>query len=247
MKDVAPVLTPEKVVLTYPIAGLSARILAQILDFIVIVAVLIGMNIVLSIYQDFAPGVAESLVLVLAVALPTAYFALFEMFWSGRTLGKRAFRLRVVMQDGTPVTPYAALFRNLLRPADMLPGFPFVGLMSMFLTPRFQRVGDLAVGTIVVTEPLMGMKFTPAPYKYGIHPFEQHIGNLRGMTMNDYIVLKRLCDRFPFLTEATQAKLLKEIWKPFAEKQKINDLPNVHPIYLMEAVVMKYGRQQELV
>ena len=247
MKDVAPVLTPEKVIVSYKIAGMTSRVIAQILDWLVICAGIL----VVSIFVAFAAGLvgeaAMGAYLVVTAATPFVYFILCEGLWNGQTLGKKAMRMRVVMADGTPVSFFAALFRNLLRPADMLPGFPFVGMMTMFLTPRFQRIGDLAVGTIVIHEPPISMQFTPAPYKYGLHPFEVHVGNLRNMTLNDYLVLKRLCDRYPFLTQETQSKMLRDIWAPFAERLKISEIPNVHSIFLMEAVVMKYGRQQELV
>ncbi len=247
MKDISAVLTPEKVVVSYKTAGLSARVSAQLLDWLVIIMGILGISMATGVMGIVAPELTQAALLVLFAAAPFLYFILSEGLWNGQTVGKKALRLRVVMGDGTPITFYAALFRNLLRPADMLPGFPFVGLMTMFLTPRFQRVGDLAVGTIVIHEPLVTMQFTPAPYKYGLHPFEQHIGSLRTMTMNDYIVLKRLCDRFPFLTKQTQERMLSDIWLPFAKRQKIAEIPQVHPVYLMEAVVMKFGRQRELV
>lgn len=246
MKDIAPVLTPEKVVVTYRIAGMNSRFAAQILDWGIILISLYLMVVATSMVSVGLGEVAWSALTVVAAAFPFAYFILLEGLWNGQTLGKKALRLRVVMAEGTPVSFFAALFRNLLRPADMLPGFPFVGLIAMFATPRFQRMGDIAVGTIVVNEPPISMKFTPAPYKYGIHPLEQHVGSLRQMQMSDYLVMKRLCDRFPFLTQETQARLTKEIWMPFAKKYHI-EAPGIHPIYLMEAVVMKYGRQKELV
>ena len=246
MKDIAAVLTPEKVVVTYRIAGLNSRFGAQLLDWAIIGISLYVMAIIVGIASIAAQEVAWGAFLVFAAAFPFLYFIVLEGLWNGQTLGKKALRLRVVMAEGTPVSFFAAAFRNLLRPADMLPGIPFVGLVSMFASPRFQRIGDLAVGTIVIHEPPVSMQFTPAPYKYGTHPLEHHIGSLRQMQMNDYLVMKRLCDRFPYLTKETQIRLTDEIWIPFAVKHKI-DVPGVHPVYLMEAVVMKYGRQQELV
>ncbi|MBL8059519.1 MAG: RDD family protein [Chthonomonas sp.] len=246
MKDIAPVLTPEKVVVTYRIAGLNTRFAAQILDWGIVFMSLYVLTIIVGIASIAMQEVAWGAFMVFAAVFPFLYFIALEGLWNGQTLGKKALRLRVVMIDGTPVSFFASLFRNLLRPADMIPGVPFVGLVSMFATPRFQRIGDLAVGTIVIHEPMIGMRFTPAPYKYGIHPLEHHIGSLRQMQMSDYLVMKRLCDRFPYLTKETQARLTTDIWAPFAAKHKI-DVPGVHPVYLMEAVVMKYGRQQELV
>jgi uncharacterized RDD family membrane protein YckC len=56
--------------------------------------------------------------------------------------------VRVRTADGGRIGWLAALIRNLLRVVDVC--FAFVGLVLMLLTPRRQRVGDFAAGTVVV-------------------------------------------------------------------------------------------------
>ena len=179
------------------------------------------------------------------------YSTLFEGLWNGQSLGKKAMSLRVRMLDGTPVTFAAALYRNLFRVVDAMPGIPviglyMVGLVLMFTSERSQRLGDLAAGTVVVYEPRSIPRFNPSPYKFGQHPFEHAIGELRGMTIEEYFAIKRLCDRFPELGPETQARSLREFWDPFARRHGIAPIANVHPVYLMEAVVMRFGRQKGL-
>ena len=175
------------------------------------------------------------------------YFILQEGFFQGQTLGKRIFNLRVLSSDGTPVTFSGALYRNLLRPADMFPGFYLVGIIAIFTNERSQRIGDLAAGTLVIHDPKVPFGFTPAPHRYGMHPFEDSVGPLQRMTIEEYFAIKRLCDRFPELPPAVQNQSIQEIWVPFAQGQKIAPLDNVHPIYQMEAVVMKFGRMHKLI
>jgi hypothetical protein len=174
------------------------------------------------------------------------YFVLFEGLWNGQTLGKKAVGIRVRMADGTPLTFRAALARNLLRPADLLPFWYFLGFLAMFTNVKSQRIGDMVAGTVVLRERKPMPIFSPAPYILGIHPFESHVGDLRGMNNDEYVVLKRLCDRFPELPTRVQDQLIAEVWQPFAQRFKIAPLQNVHPVYLAEAVVMKYGRRQGL-
>jgi hypothetical protein len=90
------------------------------------------------------------------------------------------------------------------------------------------------------------MVFAAAPHIVGYHPLEAHVGDLRGMTMEEYYALRRFCDRFPELATETQSRMLNEIWSPIALRRNVPKLPNIHPIYLAEAVVMKYGRQHGL-
>src|SRR6185503_12665860 len=73
---------------------------------------------------------------------------LFELSAAGATPGKRAFGLKVVMDNGLPITAAASMTRNLLRVADFLP-FGF-GVVSMLTRGDSKRLGDLAAGTLVV-------------------------------------------------------------------------------------------------
>ena len=79
------------------------------------------------------------------------YYPVFEFFLHGRTPGKATQRLRVVRTDGQPAGGAAILVRNLIRILDVFL-FPFLAVISMIVTARAQRLGDLAAGTMVVRE-----------------------------------------------------------------------------------------------
>jgi hypothetical protein len=91
--------------------------------------------------------------LVLAFLLEWFYPVAFEVWRNGQTPGKRRFGLAVVNQDLTPVRLDAALVRNLLRAVDFLPFAYLGGLLGMSASRRFQRLGDMAAGTVVVHRP----------------------------------------------------------------------------------------------
>jgi uncharacterized RDD family membrane protein YckC len=71
---------------------------------------------------------------------------------NGDTIGKRARGLRVVMEDGEPVHPEAALTRNLMRFLDAFPYVvPYVvGAYAISNSPKMQRFGDRVAETMVV-------------------------------------------------------------------------------------------------
>lgn len=241
------ILTPEKTVVTYRLAGLGSRIGAHLLDLLLILSLFFGFSVFTSIYMgDVLPDIAIALILLASVLFPLLYFILLEGLWNGQTVGKKACSIRVRMADGTPVTFAAALGRNLLRPADMLPGIYLVGLIAIFTNPRSQRIGDLVANTVVCHDRRPLAAFTPAPHAAGIHPLESYVGPLRGMTMEEYNALRRYADRFPELPAHVQERLTEELWAPIADRRSVPPLPNVHPIYLAEAVVMKYGREHGL-
>ncbi len=241
------VLSPEKTILSFRLGGIGQRAIAHFLDIVFILLVyFIGAILFVAVFGQVDQGLALGIVLFLSFAFPLAYFVLLEGLWNGQTLGKKAMNLRVRMADGTPVTFAAALGRNLLRPADMLPGPYFVGLLAVFTNPRAQRLGDLVADTIVCLEHRPEPRFAIAPHSVGFHPLEQYVGDLHGMTIQEYNALRRFADRFPELPPHVQNKLVSTVWTPVAERRKVPQLSNVHPIYLAEAVVMKYGREHGL-
>jgi uncharacterized RDD family membrane protein YckC len=93
-------------------------------------------------------GIGVAFWLILLFALEWLYPIAFELTASGATPGKRAFGLRVTMDNGLPVTAAAAVTRNLLRAADFLPfGYGFA-IVSMLLRRDCRRLGDIAAATM---------------------------------------------------------------------------------------------------
>ncbi|MBT9527678.1 MAG: RDD family protein [Rhizobacter sp.] len=138
--------TPEGIALSLRPAGVAPRVLAYMVDLLVRA----GMYLAVVLLALPFGGMGMGLLLVSYFLLEWFYPVLFELTRSGATPGKRAFGLQVVMDSGLPVTPAAALTRNLLRAADFFPfGYAF-GLLAMLLRRDFKRLGDLAAGTLVV-------------------------------------------------------------------------------------------------
>ncbi len=109
------------------------------------------------------------------------YGGLFETYWNGQTPGKRLLGLRVLTDEGQPINGMQAVMRNILRSADELPtlsplAFPWArdileeiapwlvdvpmyfiptfvfALIVMATNRRFQRIGDIVCGTMVLVE-----------------------------------------------------------------------------------------------
>jgi hypothetical protein len=90
------------------------------------------------------------LVLIAMFLIFWGYPIAFEVLNDGQTLGKRVLGLRVINDNGTPVTWLPSIVRNLLRTVDMMPALYGFGLVSALLDPSMRRLGDLAAGTLVV-------------------------------------------------------------------------------------------------
>ncbi|MGI8811552.1 MAG: RDD family protein [Pyrinomonadaceae bacterium] len=165
--------TPERVPLAFALASIGNRFLAAAIDHLI---QYLSIGIAAWIFLSIASG-SSSLVdnaaatsisempkwtiaamIISLFLLFTGYFILFEWLWNGQTPGKRLMKLRVIRDDGRPITLWEAIARNLLRIFDSVPGFfvPIysVGLIVIFLSSRDQRVGDIFAGTVVIRERL---------------------------------------------------------------------------------------------
>ena len=161
-EDTLVIETPERVPLHFALASIGNRFLACAVDHaiqgcaiaIIAIAALILANF--STVWDYfasAPKWIYAVMVILLFLTFSGYFAFFEWIWSGQTPGKRWLKLRVLREDGRPITFWEAAVRNLLRSLDMMPApFYSIGLISVFANSRDQRVGDMVAGTVVVRE-----------------------------------------------------------------------------------------------
>ncbi|MEM0925166.1 MAG: RDD family protein [Planctomycetota bacterium] len=182
MADVQPldttigVVTPENIAFEYQLAGPFRRLPAYIIDVAIrwISIALIGFTVLvlggmMNTLATFFGPMSQAALMIAVFLINWFYGFLLEAYFNGRTLGKWICGIRVIQVDGRPVSSRSALLRNLLRVADLSPmaplsvfgdGYPMVsiiptgifGLISMAMTRRMQRLGDLAAGTMVVVD-----------------------------------------------------------------------------------------------
>ncbi len=151
--------TPEHVDVQFELAGVGSRMAAGLLDLLFLVLALLVLVIGGGAIGDtlasgsMARSWLSAVMILLTFCFVWGYFTLFEALNGGRTPGKQALGIRVVMDTGRSITPQAAVVRNLVRFIDCYVPIP-VGpaLLSMFLHPSNKRPGDMAAGTIVVRD-----------------------------------------------------------------------------------------------
>lgn len=148
--------TAQNVTLEYEVASLGDRILAALIDNVIIIAWAgawlliiyntIGMN-------NDNDSLVSMVLLGLLVGVPYVFYNLLcELYFNGQSLGKKAREIRVMRLDGTAPRAGDYLLRWLLRIVDT--GLPvmggFVAMLTIAINGKGQRLGDLAAGTTVV-------------------------------------------------------------------------------------------------
>ncbi len=138
--------TAEGIELQAQLAGPVPRALAYLIDVSIRTLVVMLLSLPLMFAGKFGTG----LMLILTFLLEWFYPVVFEVFRHGQTPGKKCLQIAVVNDDLTPISWGTSIIRNLVRFADFLPFAYLAGLISMVLNGNFQRLGDLAAGTLVI-------------------------------------------------------------------------------------------------
>ncbi|HPC59214.1 MAG TPA: RDD family protein [Verrucomicrobiota bacterium] len=145
--------TPEGICFSQMLAGPIARFLAWSLDLFCILVLLTLVSYLALLLIFVSPGLAVALNTLGYFVISIGYGIVCEWFWRGQTLGKRVCRLRVVDAEGLRLQFHQVVIRNLLRFVDALPLLYFVGGVVCWFSPKCQRLGDIAGGTVVIRHP----------------------------------------------------------------------------------------------
>ncbi len=230
--------TPEQISLEFPLAGVGSRFLALAFDTLLqgVAAFVIGIiaaavaGALASAGRSAGAWVLAFLIFALFV-LYTGYFATFETLWRGQTPGKRLVGLRVIDVSGRPVSVYAADFAQPRQ--DHRPGARDLcrGNLSVIVTSRQQRLGDLAAGTVVVherTEEFALPTAAPAGPRVGAHH----------LTQDDLHVMESFLRRRSDLDPVLRLHTARRIAQRMTEKLQIE--PTNDEEQLIERLAAEY-------
>ncbi len=165
--------TPEGVLVHVRLASIGERLGALAVD---IAALIVAFIVLVALVVVGGGNLGVAFATLILFLLRCFYFTLFELAWNGRTLGKRATRLRVVNRRGGALAPSAVIARNLMREIElfapislavaaprafttgqleMVAALIWVGALACL--PLFNRdrlrAGDMIAGTWVIAEP----------------------------------------------------------------------------------------------
>ncbi|MFD1871597.1 RDD family protein [Hymenobacter bucti] len=155
--------TTQNVTLEYEVGSIGDRIVATLIDSLVLVAWAVLWGVI---FQSVGSGGSHettdwssasgiiAIIIIAFILAPVVFYSLAsEIFFNGQSLGKKARHLRVVRLDGTAPRLGDYFLRWLLRIIDLY--LPFAGglvaIITIAVNGKGQRLGDMAAGTTVVS------------------------------------------------------------------------------------------------
>jgi uncharacterized RDD family membrane protein YckC len=249
--------TPDHIELQFQLAGIGKRFLAYLVDRLIQFGLIFALFLVISLVlfagaklvaiadiihemrQVLGQWIIAIAILVYGI-ISLGYFILFEYIWSGSTPGKRSQNIRVVRTDGAPISFLEAAVRNILRAVDILADVYPLGLVVMFIDSRNRRLGDMAAGTLVVTESVSRLPSA----KNSARSFSNHDQHLRlvaaAMTSGDYQLVRKFLARREALDAEYRPQLAQKIVDRIFNKSSVMVKPSNDLELFLERVEAAY-------
>jgi uncharacterized RDD family membrane protein YckC len=163
--------TSQNIDIDYEVAGVGERILARLIDFgLFFLVYILGLIFYFSVLEATGSSAAEIVIIIIYALLFVFYDLICETFMNGQSIGKRIMKIKVVSLDGARPSFSQYLLRWLFRIVDFTLSFEVCGLLTVIISEKQQRVGDMVAGTTLIkTKPrtkIDNLIFTPQADSY---------------------------------------------------------------------------------
>lgn len=143
------ITTTQNIDIEYELAGIGERIVGFILDNLIKAAYVFICLMIFSVLR--LSDTFEWIYIIVLVVLPYAFYTLAsEILMNGQTIGKRTMNIRVVSLDGGQATAGQYIIRWLFQLVDFHVTSCLCAFLTVALSSRSQRLGDMIAGTIVI-------------------------------------------------------------------------------------------------
>lgn len=187
--------------------------------------------------NGLGPQWAIAIVILAFFLINSGYFALFEAIWVGQTPGKRFAQIRVMKDDGRPISAYDAVARNLLRIVDEMPTMYMVGMVSILISKQNKRLGDYVAGTVVVHEKTI-QEARPFLDTRADESFPTY--DTSGITPDELLVIETFLHRRDSFEPALRTSMAAKLAKRLGAKLGANVMGWPHTEHFIEAVYEQY-------
>jgi len=220
----ADIITGQFVRIAQTPATVADRVLARVIDNILLIIYLIVVSVTISWIERtlFNLSTTDSITVILIVAtyLPVLFYTFIcEAFFNGQTVGKRVMKTRVVNVDGSQPGLGQLFLRWLLLIVDE--GMGLIGVIFIMFNRNGQRLGDMAAGTFVVR--LQGyrqLKVTLNDFQYASPDYRPVYPQAANLSIGQAEVIRKALQTGAEYNEEQIARLVPKVEKSLGVQRK---------------------------
>ena len=145
------ITTSQNIDLEYELGSLGDRVLGRILDGLVVAAYILVFVAIIG-FSNIGDFIGDNIWLfIIVIVLPVLFYDLLcEMFLNGQSFGKKIMKIKVISLNGEQPSFSQYLIRWLFRLVDFSLSGSLVALITVAVSEKRQRLGDIIAGTTVV-------------------------------------------------------------------------------------------------
>ncbi len=220
--------TAQNVPIVYELAGLRDRLLAFLLDFLILMGGLFILTIigVIAFSAAMGGGTGIYIVIVIEILIFFFYTPVLEILNHGQTIGKMALKIKVVRLDGNEVTGTDYLTRWMFRMIDIYFSIGSVAAMLVSSTEKCQRLGDLLSNTTVIRlQPRLTMGLADLMKIQTIDTYTPKYAAARKLHEEDMLIVKNVLERYNKFPNSAHSYALNLAAKKIAEIISLDVMP----------------------
>lgn len=220
------ITTTQNVTIEYELAILRDRIIAFLLDSLI----LWGIIFILSMVNTFAFSYSSHMKIYIEYLVISPIFIFYSLFWeliwNGQSPGKKALGIKVIKLNGTEATLGDYLLRWTFRIVDIYFSFGAVASMLVSSTDKSQRIGDLVANTTVVRlKPQGALQLNDLLKINSIENYTPVYPNVKKMNEPEMLLVKTALERFKRYPNESHKKAITELVEEICQRLDITETP----------------------
>lgn len=229
--------TTQNVAIEYELASLLERILAFVLDSLIVGAYIW----IVSWLWLFMGGTSSEMLFVLVVffifPVFVAYHLICEAMWNGQSIGKKALGIKVIKCNGQQMDMGDYGKRWMFRLIDILLSGGSVAILTIMSNDYNQRLGDIVGDTCVIkTSPQNQISIKDVLKIKNQENYEPQYEGVVRFTEEDMLLLKNTLDRAKLNPNKHYKKLLVELADKICKELDINEQPKKRTKFLKKVL-----------
>lgn len=242
MAKTAEIVTAHNVVIQYEMAPIMSRVIASVLDFMIVgfymflIFILVSSFAVSNVRIGYDFGV--EILTMYILWLPGFFYTFWmESVFAGQTIGKMAMGLRVIKSNGDNASIGDLFLRWVFRLIDIGGSFGALGIIVALSNERSQRLGDLVGNTVVIKlRPTNEFSITDILNIKSSKDYEPTYPNIVQMTDEDMLLIKNAMDRLKKNPNEAHKDLVRQLAQLTADKLGLSETPEKKVTFLKTAL-----------